>query len=558
MMPVRRSMTTIAVVAAVLGGCRQQPSPTMPQPIDEVDARPFMHFTDVTSSSGIEMTWTSGATPASQIVEVKGGGVALIDYDNDGDHDLFVPNGATMDAPDTGPGCRLYENLGDLKFRDVTAKAELTFNRWGIGVAVGDYDADGHDDLYITCIGVNALLRNTGDGRFEETTITAGVGGTAWSAAAAFGDLDADGDLDLYVANYLDFDMAAPPPISSFKGAPVFLGPRGLPPQQDVLYENLGDGTFRDVTVDAGCKHPQPGFGLGVVILDFDGDGRQDIYVGNDSTPNFLYLNQGDLTFDEVGMRSGLALNIDGSDQSTMGIAIGDVSGTGTPDIFTTNFSNDSNTLHINKGGRFFDDETRRYGVGMQSFASVGWAAAFQDFDHDGDEDLVMFNGHVYPNATVLAMDSSYLQPPLLYRREARRFVQVVDDSTGPWLHEPHCDRGAAFGDLDADGDIDMVVVEINGPIRLLRNDTTASGWLVVRVTDDPLGVVVEAHTGEVVQRRWIYSGGSFASASSTDVHFGMPSDVRDVDLVIRWPDGHERRLDDVAFDQHVLVERSP
>lgn len=551
----------ILITAIGLTGCSET-SKTQQSSNQDLTTKPI-HFTDITDDSGIDMIWTSGNTPSTQIVEVKGGGVALIDYDNDGDLDVFVPNGATMASPNAGPGCKLYENVGKMKFKDVTQAAGLTFNRWGIGVAVGDYDSDGHDDLYIACYGENALLRNLGDGTFQETTQGAGVGGSAWSAAVAFGDLDGDGDLDLYVANYLKFDVNNPPPSSIFKGAIVFKGPRGLQPQQDVVYENLGDGTFRDITTASGCEKSEPAFGLGVVILDFDGDGRQDIYVGNDSTPNFLYINQGDLTFKEIGIKSGIALNIDGSDQSTMGIAIGDISGNGFADVFTTNFSNDSNTLHINKSGRFFDDETRRYGVGMLSFSYVGWAAGFYDLDHDADEDLVLFNGHVYPSASVRTMDSTYLQPPMLYKRDGSRFVRIADYSAGEWLHDPHCDRGAAFGDLDNDGDIDIVVVELQGRIRVLRNDAISNtdsplsqGWLIVQLDPPSLGSRIEMRTSDTLQTRWIYSGGSFASASAQYSHFGVPLGIKQVDIHIVWPDGKQEIINDVSTGQHLIVKR--
>ncbi len=516
-----------------------------------------IHFTEVAVASGIDFVTTSGKTPARQILEVKGGGVGLIDFDDDGDLDVFVPNGATLEVPVRGPGCRLFENLGSLQFRDATESAGLRFDRWGIGVAVGDIDSDGHDDIYITCYGPNALLRNTGDGRFEEITESAGVGGgSVWSAAAAFGDLDGDGDLDLHVANYLDFDIAHPPGPSWFKGAPVFRGPHGLPPEHDLLYENLGGGRFRDISEQAGLREATPAYGLGTVILDFTGDGRPDIYVGNDSTPNFLWVNQGDLKFVERGVATGIAFNVDGSEQSTMGIAIADVSGNGFPDLFTTNFSNDTNTLHVNHEGRFFDDETRRYGLGMLSFPYVGWAAEFHDFDHDGDEDLLIFNGHVYPNASIESMDSTLREPALLYRREDAGFSRVESVEAGPWLDELHCDRGAAFGDLDGDGDIDVVVTELGGRVRLLRNDCKAAGWLIVELVGNAFGSKVEVTAGAALVRRFVHSGGSFISASASAAHFGGLGAVTTVDLEITWPDGHRQRRDGVAIDQHLVVDR--
>ncbi|MSR63948.1 MAG: CRTAC1 family protein [Planctomycetes bacterium] len=539
-----RSAGTL-VGSCVLASCGAEPAPGATR----------IRFADATAESGLDFVTTSGVTPATQILEVKGGGVALIDHDDDGDLDVFVPNGATLAAPEHGPGCRLFENRGGLRFADATSAAELSFHRWGIGVAVGDTDADGHDDLYVTCYGKNALLHNTG-GRFEELTDVAGVGGEAWSAAAAFGDLDRDGDLDLYVANYLKFDSAHPPPTSFFKGAPVFTGPLGLEPEADILYENLGDGTFRDSSESSGCLAVAPGFGLGVVVLDFDEDGLQDIYVGNDSTPNVLFQNHGGLRFDEVGLRSGLAFNVDGSAQATMGIGIADVSGNGFPGVFTTNFSNDTNTLHVNRGDGFFDDLTRRYGLGMVSFPFVGWATAFYDLEHDGDEDLLLFNGHVYPNATLERMDATHAQVPLLFERAGVSFRHVQDPRAGAWLAEAHCDRGAAFGDLDGDGDIDVVVSELNGPLRLLRNEANAPGWLMVELAPTSLGSRIELWAGGVRQTRWIYSGGSFVSASAQYAHFGLPPGQSTADVLVTWPDGTRQRIEGVAANQHLVVHR--
>jgi hypothetical protein len=486
---------------------------------------PRLRFTVLEpQQTGLNIPMTCGAMPATEILEVDGGGLGLLDYDGDGDLDVFVANGATMDDPENGPGSRLYENQGDLRFRDVTEAAGISLRRWAMGVAVGDYDGDGRDDLYVTCYGPNVLLRNEG-GRFTDVTEAAGVGDPQWATSAAFGDLDGDRDLDLYVVNYLEFDIADPPRPSRFKGVQVMGGPHGLRPQNDVLYENLGDGTFRDVTEAAGCLPARAGYGLGLVILDFDHDGRQDIFVGNDSMANLLFHNLGGMRFEEVGGVSGLAANADGGEQATMGIAIADVDGNGLADVFSTNFSSDTNTLQINLDGRFFDDRTMQYGLGMISRPFLGWSCGFHDFDLDGDEDLLIVNGHVYPQATMESMDSPYAQVPLLFERAGSRFTRVADPTAGNFLNEPRHGRAAVFGDLDGDGDTDVVTGDLNGPIRVLRNDCPGGAWLIVELQDraDPtaaggggLGGRVEVACGGLTQRRWLYAGRPCGSPGRT------------------------------------------
>lgn len=529
----------------------ERPAPAEQPGSATAPARPAheaaIRLEDVTAASGIDFSTTSGELPSTQIIEVKGGGVALIDFDGDGDEDLFFPNGATLASPSKGPGARLYENLGGLRFRRVEPDPPL--HAWAFGPAVGDFDGDGREDIAVACHGSIRLLLNAGQGTFtdaSERLPDAARDAVAWNTSVSAGDLDADGDLDLYITRYLRIDPSAPPGPSLFKGVPVMSGPRGLDPQPDVLLRNVGGGRFEDATGPSGLGSLPAAYGLNAAIADFTGDGRPDILVANDSQPDMLLRNLGDLRFDDVGRTSGIATNMEGTEQASMGIAIGDVNGDGLPDAHVSVFSSDTNTMHESREGRFFDDRTGLRGVGVPSRRLCGWASAFVDLDHDGDEDLVTVNGHVYPQATLAMMDSEWEQPVLVLERHGERFEPVSPDSLGAGLGGRYRDRSAVFADLDRDGDLDMVVAGLNQPVRVIRNARDpADDWVAIRLNDPSSsgnrtgrGARIQLSGAGSTQTRWLAGGGPFQSNRSVEAHFGMGAERGPWTLTVTWPDG--------------------
>jgi hypothetical protein len=510
------------------------------------ESAPSFVFTEV--QTNIDPT-VCGAEDPTQIIEVNGTGLGLFDYDNDGDLDLFVVNASNQP-------CRLYENRseGSIAFHDVTEAVGIDVRRWANGVAVGDVNGDGFEDVYITCFGSNVLLLNKDGKTFTEVTEKAGVGDDGWGTSAAFGDLDNDGDLDLYVCNYLEFDVNNPPPRAKYKGMSVLGGPHGMVPEKNVVYENLGDGTFQDAT-EAWQLGASPAFSLNVVILDVNGDGWQDVFVGNDSMENNLFFNLGkDKTrFTNSALETGAATNGDGSMQATMGIAISDVDGNGTPDIFTTNFSSDTNTLLTNHGN-YFEDQTKLYGLGLLSRSLLGWSCGFHDFDLDGNEDLLVVNGHVYAEASADSIDSERSQPMLWMSRIGNRFVKVDAQNTSGRYR----DRAAVFGDIDRDGDTDVIVSERNGSVRVLRNDVKGRKPLVVFLKGHGMGAALKItlDDGSIISR-WKHSGGGFQSSTSTNPVFTFPKGRMPVKLEITWGNGVRQIINDIPVNGDSIVVQS-
>ncbi len=474
-----------------------------------------------------------GQEPQSSILEVNGCGIALFDFDNDGDSDLFVVSQGAKSP------CKLYANEstnGSIVFTDVTSSAGIQIEELPMGVAIGDINGDSFDDVYVTCYGPNQLLLNNGDGTFVDKAVDAKVDDNGWGTSASFGDLDGDGDLDLYVCNYLEFNLNNPPSNATYKGVSVLGGPHGLTPQQDIVYENLGDGTFAYANQKWGFTSP-PAFGLNVAILDFNDDGKQDVYVGNDSMANNLYINEGD-GFTDAGFHTGAATNGEGSMQATMGIGIGDVNNDSMPDIFTTNFSSDTNTLHVNSTSGFFDDRTNQYGLGLMSRMLLGWTCSFQDFNGDGFEDIVILNGHVYPNASKETMDSSRLQPLTLMQYSGSRFIEsnCIDGEFD--------DRAGVFCDLDGDGDTDMVIAPRHGAIRVYENVCHVSDVLKVTLqgkgqNTKGLGakVTVQLNDGST-KTKWNHDGSGFQSSMSVPMLFAIPKNAKPESIDIVWADG--------------------
>ena len=515
---------------------------------------------DTARQVGINLENVSGGKKKDYIVEFNGNGGAFFDYDNDGDMDVLIVNGSTLERLKEGGDvmAALYRNDGT--FIDVTVESGLTTRGWGMGVCVADYNNDGNEDVYITAFGPNVLYRNNGDGTFADVTAQAGIGDLRWSTNCAFGDYDRDGDVDLYVANYLTFDETKVQRRGcKRKGMVVPCGPLGLPGEPDALYRNNGDGTFADVTERAAIKDPGH-YGFGVIFGDLDNDGWADIYVANDSVPNDLYLNNGDGTFSEVGLRHGAALNDAGRPQAGMGVDFGDFNNDGYFDIFVTNFSNDTNTLYQNDESGVLTDVTIPAGLGESSYPYLGWGTGFVDLDNDGLLDIFIANGHVYPDVDDAKIGTTFLQSNQVYRYLGKgRYREVTKEVGGGVLIEKSS-RGAAFGDYDNDGDVDVLVINLDDRPTLLRNDTQNSHhWLTLRLVGvksnrSAIGARIEVTEGGRRQIAEVRSGGSYLSHNDSRVHFGMGAATEVERLEVRWPSGLIETFRDVQVDRILVV----
>jgi tetratricopeptide (TPR) repeat protein len=529
--------------------------------------RTVVHFRDATDGSGIDCINVCGASPPSAkgwLTEAMGAGAAWLDYDRDGRLDLYLVNGSAHDRA-TGEPNRLYRGDGRGHFVDVTDAAGVGHRGWGYGVAVGDVDNDGDPDIYVTNYGPDVLYRNDGDGTFTDVTDTAGVGGDSrWGTSAAFFDMEGDGDLDLYVANYMECGPGKVPrrgasASCAWKGIDVACGPKGLVPFQDVLYRNEGDGTFSDVTREAGAELAEPRYALGVVTADLDNDGDQDVYVANDSVQNTLWRNDGQGGFRDDGVVTMTAYNADGDAQAGMGTDAGDFDGDGWLDLVATNFSHDLNTVYRNVEGRYFLDESGAIGLAV-TYLDLSWGVGFHDFDNDGALDLLIANGHVFPEVDDYDVGTRFRQANrLLLNTGTGRFVDVSAQA-GPGFAVRRSFRGAAFADYDGDGDVDALLTALDEPVLLLENAGPPRGhWLRIalvgtRSNRDGVGARVLVLAGGREQIRERQGGGSYLSANDTRLHFGLGAAGHAERVEVRWPSGSRDVLRDVAADRTLTI----
>jgi hypothetical protein len=518
-------------------------------------------FQNVARQAGLTMAIPNSGVASKQfIVETTGSGAAFIDYDNDGLLDVFLVSGP-------GSPSRMYHNEGRGRFRDATAELGLTHMGWGQGVCAGDYDNDGYTDLFVTYWGGNVLYRNAGGKRFEDVTVKAGLkqDRVRYNSGCAFLDYDNDGKLDLFVANYLKFDFQTTPkpganPYCFYRGIAVNCGPRGLPFDRNLLYHNNGS-TFRDVSDASGISKPDRNYSLGVLTGDFNGDGLTDIYVACDQTPSILYINRGDGTFSEEALLRGTALDQNGKALSGMGATAGDYLHEGTASIFRTNFSDEPSTLYRNRGKGEFDDATNQSGMGQPS-RYVGWGCGFFDYDNDGWLDLLLVNGHAFPEVDKLNIDIRYRERAILYRSVAGKFVDV-SQAAGSGIAEEHASRGAAFGDFDNDGSVEVLVNNQNETPSLLHQATKAANhWITLRLEGlranrSAIGARVTVIAAGLRQTAEVRSGGGYLSQNDLRLHFGLGAAVKVDRVEIVWPGGRKQTETGLGADRVATIREN-
>ena len=524
-----------------------------------VEFPPVPHFVDVAAEAGLTVSHIS-SPEKKYIVESMSGGAGLIDCDNDGKLDIITVNGSTVEHFRQGgdPMITLYHQDSNLKFSDITKSAGLTRKGWGMGVAVADYDNDGMPDIYVTGYGGNALYRNLGNCKFEDVTDKAGVAAGDFSTGAAWADYDRDGHVDLFVSRYVHFDMNHLPEFGSdekncrFKGILVQCGPWGMKGESDLLFHNRGDGTFEEVSKKAGVDDPNHYYGLGAEWNDYDNDGWPDLYVANDAGPNYLYHNKRDGTFEEVGMLSGVALSGDGVEQGSMGVDWGDYQNNGHMGIFVTNFTEQPNTLY-RMGQDGFTDEGWAAKLAQPSFPFVGWGTAFFDMDNDGWLDIFVANGHVYPQIDSIAGGAHFKQPMLLFRNKRDGTFENVSHVLASIPLK--CRRGAAFGDVNNDGNVDIVVVNVGEPPSLLLNQGGNNNHRVLfkligtKSNRSAIGARVTLRTAKTTQVKEVRAGGSYISQNDPRLHFGLGMESTITEIDIRWPSGKVETLKSVPAD---------
>jgi len=557
--------TAAMLLFATAGFGEQQPYPTT------TDHPPPAWFVDVALKAGITVRDVNGNVDSKRyIIETTGSGVAILDYDNDGWPDIFLVNGTTL--PGTTPATdhakptnHLFHNSHDGTFTDVTVKAGLVSTGWGQGVCVGDYDNDGFDDIYVTGYGKNRLFHNQGNGSFKEVADQAGVAGTGkeWGTGCAFIDYDRDGKLDLAVANYVHFDLAHTPrpgqtPACMWKGTPVMCGPRGLESAPNILYHNLGGGRFADVSKPSGFERTQGHYCFSITTLDYDDDGWPDLYVACDSTPAILYRNNHDGTFKDTAADAGVAFNEDGREQAGMGSTAADYDGDGKLDLFKTNFSDDTSTLYRNNGDGTYTDMTFAAGLGINTDA-LGWGAMFADVDNDGWPDLLVANGHVYPEVDSAKLGSSYREPRFLYNNLGNGKFRDLSKISGPGLVDPRASRGLAIADLLNDGRLEAVINNLGDrPMLLVNLAKNQNHWLGLHLIGtssnrDAIGARV---TLKSANRLWIdevRSGSSYNSSSDLRLHFGLSVETHLTSIQVRWPNGQTEIFDPPASLDRII-----